>query len=69
MYDFKIEDMTCGHCMSLVTKAVKSVDPDAKVDIELGEQRVCVTSESDIDEIRTALAEAGYPARLYSAVN
>ncbi len=35
MYELNVEDMTCGHCMSRVTKAVKSVDPLARIQIDL----------------------------------
>ena len=34
MYQLQVENMTCGHCVSAVTKAVQSVDPQAQVQIE-----------------------------------
>jgi copper chaperone len=59
--EFNIQAMTCGHCASLVTKAIKAVDPKAKVDIDLAKQKVRVDTEEDRDAIAGALEDAGYP--------
>ena len=32
---FHSPDMTCGHCASVITKAIKSVDPVAEVKVDL----------------------------------
>ena len=61
MIEFNIEAMTCGHCASLVTKAVKAVDPKAKVEIDVPAQKVRVESAEDREAITSALFEAGYP--------
>jgi copper chaperone len=37
MYQFNVPDMTCGHCASAITKAVKAEDPNAEVEISLAE--------------------------------
>ena len=63
MYQFSIPNMTCGHCASAVTKAVKDVDKAAQVEVSLRDKRVTVKSSSAQDEIAEALKEAGYPAR------
>ena len=63
MYQLKIEDMSCGHCASLVTKAVKSVDPSARINNDLGTRQVLVDSRCELADISDALAEAGYPAK------
>ena len=60
MYQFSVPDMTCGHCVSTITKAVKSEDPKAKVEISLGEHLVNVESELPQEEIAQSIAEAGY---------
>ncbi|MEY3674478.1 MAG: hypothetical protein RJB47_1186, partial [Pseudomonadota bacterium] len=31
MLTFEVNDMTCGHCVSSITKAVVAVDHEAKV--------------------------------------
>jgi copper chaperone len=60
MYQFKVEDMTCGHCVSRVTKAVKDVDSQAQVDISLRDKRVNIRSSAAQDEIAQAIKDAGY---------
>lgn len=60
MYQFNVEDMTCGHCVSSVTKAVKAVDSQAQVDVSLRDKRVNVRSSAAQDEIAEAIKDAGY---------
>lgn len=65
MLTFQVNDMTCGHCASAITRAVKAVDPVARVDIDLKAHRVHVESTAaDPAEVAEAIQEAGYtPAR------
>jgi copper chaperone len=61
MIAFQVNDMTCGHCASTITKAVKSADKDAKVSIDLARHRVEIEPASaDCDELGDAIREAGY---------
>lgn len=60
MYRFNIPDMTCGHCVSTITEAVKSEDPQAKVEIFLADHLVTIDSELTRDEIARRIADAGY---------
>lgn len=60
MYQFSVEDMTCGHCVSRVTKAVRAVDSQAEIDISLRDKRVNVRSSAAQGEIAEAIKEAGY---------
>ena len=62
MIDLNVKHMTCGHCVSAVTRAVKSVDSAADVRVDLGGKRVHVESETAANEFIAALAEAGYEA-------
>jgi copper chaperone len=61
MNAFEIKDMTCGHCVSTITKAVKATDPGAKVQIDLAAHRVEIES-SEIDGAQwcDVIKEAGY---------
>lgn len=61
MYQLQVENMTCGHCVKAVTKAVQSVDPQAQVQIELDEKSVRVGTDKGLDAVRAAIVEAGYP--------
>lgn len=61
MIELTIKDMTCGHCASRVTQAIKSVDDQAEVTIDVAKKHVRIDSAHDAQEIATALTEAGYP--------
>lgn len=61
MIEFEVKDMSCGHCASVITKTVKAVDPQAKVEVDLGSKKVRVNSGEDRASFAEALAEAGYP--------
>lgn len=63
MIELTVKDMTCNHCVGVVTKAVKSVDPDATVDVDLPTKRVRVGSTSSVSDFSKALDQAGYPSR------
>jgi len=58
--EFTVNDMTCGHCVSSVTKAVKEADAAARCEIDLGTKRVRITSDQPADAFRTAIEEAGF---------
>ena len=61
MIAFEVQDMTCGHCVSTITKALKAVDKDAKVQIDLGTHRVQIEpTEANVSELSDAIKEAGY---------
>jgi copper chaperone len=62
MIELSVKDMTCNHCVGVVTKAVKSVDPNATVNVDLASKRVQVNSEDSVGAFTKALGEAGYPA-------
>ncbi|MBU1316440.1 MAG: heavy-metal-associated domain-containing protein [Alphaproteobacteria bacterium] len=64
MYKFQIPDMTCGHCVASVEKAIKGVDPNASAEIDLGSKTASVVSSVPADVIEKAIAEAGYGASL-----
>jgi len=58
-----VKDMTCGRCKARVIQALKSIDPTAKVDIDLSKKEVRVESVCPLPDLTKALAEAGYPAK------
>lgn len=62
MIEFKVADMSCGHCASVITKTVRELDAQAKVDIDLGNKTVRIESSADRSALAQALDEAGYPA-------
>lgn len=62
MFELNVPEMTCGHCASTINKAVKELDPTARVEFSLGEHRVRIASSATREELIAALAEAGYSA-------
>ncbi|CDG84192.1 heavy-metal-associated domain-containing protein [Janthinobacterium agaricidamnosum] len=61
MLELQVENMSCGHCVSSVTKAVLALDPQAKVTVDLAAKKVAVDSAAPVADIRSAIVEAGYP--------
>lgn len=61
MIELTIKGMTCGHCASRVTQAVKSVDEQAKVSIDVAKKYVRIESARAAGDIEAALTQAGYP--------
>jgi copper chaperone len=61
MYQLQVEEMSCGHCVGAVTKAVQQVDAAAKVEVDLPGKTVKVESTGSLDQIKAAIAEAGFP--------
>ena len=61
MIAYDVKDMTCGHCVSAITQAVKNVDAAAKVDIDLARHRVEIEpATADAKTLGDAIREAGY---------
>ncbi len=61
MISFQVNDMTCGHCVSSITKAVRAADGGATVQIDLATHRVEIEpTKSDAAELGDAIKEAGY---------
>ena len=61
MIAFDIKDMSCGHCVSTVTKAIQGVDRAATVTIDLARHRVEIEpAAASAQELSDAITEAGY---------
>jgi copper chaperone len=59
-FEFRLPDMTCGHCASGVTQTLKRTDPARTVTVDLNAQEVRVQSAEDRQTLADALTEAGY---------
>lgn len=57
---FTVNDMTCNHCVGSITKAVKAVDADARVEITLADKRVVIDSGAPAQSFAAAIEEAGF---------
>jgi copper chaperone len=52
--------MTCGHPISVVTKANKQADSRALVETDFASHRVRIETREDRETIESAAAEVGY---------
>jgi copper chaperone len=57
---FNVKGMTCGHCERAVTQAVKTLDPQAAVNIDRATGKVEVDSSQPRETIAAAIIEEGY---------
>lgn len=62
MLKLRVEGMTCGGCARGVAKAVRAIDPEAEVAVDLAAKSVEVRSHASADRICGAINAAGYRA-------
>lgn len=61
MISFEINDMTCGHCVSSVTRAVMALDAQARLQVDLERHRVDIEpAAADAASLAAAIADAGF---------
>lgn len=61
MITFEVQDMSCGHCVSTITQAVKALDAQARVQIDLARHRVEIEpATADVAALRAAITDAGF---------
>ena len=62
MITLNVPDMSCGHCSSVITKALRELDPAAVVGFYMHNHQVQVDTTHGLDAVIKALTAAGYPA-------
>jgi copper chaperone len=69
MISFEVNDMTCGHCVSSLTKALQAADATAKLRFDLAAHRVDIEpGMADAAKLSEAIKLAGYaPVQIDSA--
>jgi len=60
MLHLKVSGMTCGHCVSAVSRAVRAVPGAEHVAVDLDRGEVTVQGNPDPSAVRAAIAEEGY---------
>ena len=55
-----VRKMTCNHCVRAVTAAVHAIDPQATVDVDLGQGTVRIDGNVDAEAAATAIRAEGY---------
>ena len=66
MISFEVMDMTCGHCVASITRAVQALDAQARVQVDLATHRVDIDgARTDETQLKAAISDAGFtPVRL-----
>lgn len=57
-----VEGMTCEHCEQTVEEALEDVEGVSDVRVDRDEERATVEGDAGVDELVTAVEEAGYSA-------
>ncbi len=60
MTRLSVPDMSCGHCTAAIEKAIKAIDPAARVSCDLGTHVVEVESALSEQALSDAIRNAGY---------
>ena len=61
MLTLRVDDMTCGHCASTISKAVHTVEPGATVEVDLAQHLVRVgAGDAAVQSAIAAIRDAGY---------
>lgn len=61
MTTYRVENMTCSHCVRTVEAAIHAVDATAVVAVDLTAGTVRVDGSVDPQRVVPAIREAGYP--------
>ncbi len=56
----RVEDMTCGHCASTITKAVEAGLPGASVQADPATKLVWIRGTRDLAKVEALIVGAGY---------
>jgi copper chaperone len=60
MITFQVNDMTCGHCASVIAKAVAAVEKSARIEFDIPAKRVRIGGTASAAELAEAIQDAGY---------
>lgn len=63
MFEFNVQDMTCGHCVATINKAFAEHLPGAVIDIDLAARKVTVQGVADAATAVSVFDAAGYTAQ------
>jgi copper chaperone len=58
--EFNVEGMSCQHCVSAVTNAIRERDAAADVRVDLAAGKVAVESSVSVETLKDAIDDAGY---------
>lgn len=59
-HEFSVQGMSCQHCVKAIERAVRALDVQARVEVDLAQQRVRVASEQPRAALAQAIRAEGY---------
>ena len=62
--ELSVSGMTCGHCLTAVTKALKTVEGVTDAHVDLASGKVTVTGTPDPQALIAAVIGEGYGAQV-----
>ncbi|PHQ81643.1 MAG: heavy metal-binding protein [Thalassobium sp.] len=65
--EFKVPEMSCGHCTSSIEKAVKGSDETATLACDLEARTVSVQSSLPVETVAGLIKGAGYDNEVIAA--
>lgn len=57
---FQVQGMSCQHCVKAVERAIRALDADARVHVDLASGRVEIESALPREALAAAIREEGY---------
>lgn len=60
MLVLSVSGMNCGSCAAKITRAIRELDAQARVQVDLKQAQVRVDSQAGVAEIAEAISELGY---------
>jgi copper chaperone len=57
---FTVPDMACSACADTITKAVKTIDPEAEIQADPKTKQVSIRSQASETTVKEAIVSAGY---------
>ena len=58
--NYKVQDMTCQHCVNTIENALKPIQGIKRINISLYDKLVQIDGEYDESSVITAIQKAGY---------
>lgn len=56
----KVSDMKCSNCAAKISESIQTIEPNAKIDVDLDSKIVSVDSAADGESIKQAVVAAGF---------
>lgn len=60
MQVFKVQGMSCGHCVRAISEAVQALDATAQVEVDLAAGEVRIDSQLAAESLLAAIREEGF---------